>query len=64
MKRSQRTKRDRPELPEIVISLEMIESGVKELREHQIGEDLREVVQEVYAAMEYARRRKPSLGEG
>lgn len=46
--------RDRA-VQEIQITQEMIEAGLDEMRQHQIGDDLGYVVECVYRAMAYSR---------
>ena len=50
---------DRPTQPDlglVEVTPEMEKAGVTEMREHQLGEPLGEVVTAVYMAMEYERR--------
>ena len=41
-------------IPEIEVTPAMIAAGMKELREHSYGEDIRFVLESVYRAMAYA----------
>lgn len=51
---------DRPALPTIEVTPEMVEAGLDQLREHTIMGDMTYMIEAVYRAMAYAARSSAS----